>query len=259
MNTPLVDLKKQNGVAILTLNRPEKFNCLSLAVHKSIEEIVIALKADNDVRCILICASGKNFCTGADLEEVKGLRDSQEKLKDFIGQGNRALALLENNELPVVVAVQGLALAGGLELVLATDIVFAAESAKLGDQHSHFGLIPGWGGSQRLPRIVGKRRALDLLFSARWLKADEALSMGLVNYVVPEEELQEAAVAYCEKLAKKSRSGLSLMKSLVHEGLDLGNDASIDFEAVRAVPALQSEDVTEGLAAFEGRREPKFA
>ena len=97
------------------------------------------------------------------------------------------------------------------------------------------------------------------MFSARWLKADEALSMGLVNYVVPEEELQEAAVAYCEKLAKKSRSGLSLMKSLVHEGLDLGNDASIDFEAVRAVPALQSEDVTEGLAAFEGRREPKFA
>ncbi|MBL4869154.1 MAG: enoyl-CoA hydratase/isomerase family protein [Pseudomonadales bacterium] len=259
MTAPLVDLKKQNGVAILTLNRPQKFNCLSLSVHKLLEEIVISLEQDKEVRCILICANGKNFCTGADLEEVKGIRDSQEKLKHFIGQGNRALARLENSELPVIAAVQGLALAGGLELVLATDVVFAAESAQLGDQHSHFGLIPGWGGSQRLPRIVGKRRALDLLFSARWLKANEALSMGLVNYVVPNEELQTTALEYCEKLAKKSRSGLGLMKSLVHEGLDLDINASIDFEAARAVPALQSEDVTEGLAAFEGRREPKFA
>lgn len=247
-----------NGVGVFTINRPDKFNCLSMSVHAALENAIDKFENDESVRCILIRTEGKNFCTGADLDEVTGLRDSVEKLQAFINIGHHALRRLEQSPLPVIAAVQGLALAGGLELMLAADVVFAANSARLGDQHSHFGLVPGWGGSQRLPKLIGRRQALDLMFSARWLTAQEALAMGLVNYVVADGELHAAALGYCEKLAKKSRTGLALMKKLTDQGLDLPMDEALALEAKLAAPALQDPDVSEGLDAFTTKRPPSF-
>ena len=165
---------------------------------------------------------------------------------------------LEQSRLPVIVAVQGLCLAGGLELMLSCDVCFAAESAQFGDQHAQFGLIPGWGGSQRLTRLMGLRRALDLMFSARWLNADEAKEAGLVNYIVPDEELRQAALAYCQKIATRSRPGIAEMKRLAREGADMATDQQMRMERDAAVRALPSVDVTEGLNAFENRRTPAF-
>ena len=168
------------------------------------------------------------------------------------------LQRLEACELPVVAACQGLALAGGTELMLACDVVFAARDALFGDQHAQFGLIPGWGGSQRLPRAIGLRRSLDLFFSARWIDADTAMQWGLVNYVVDNEALSAAALEYCAKLATRSRVGLADMKRLARKGLDGTLKEGLLLEQEVASRALMGPDVTEGMAAFEARRAPNF-
>jgi enoyl-CoA hydratase len=169
------------------------------------------------------------------------------------------LRRFEASPLPIVGAVHGLALAGGMELVMACDVIFAAENARLGDQHAAFGLVPGWGGTQRLPRIVGLRRALDLMYSARWLTAGEAQDWGLVNYVVADDELEEAALDYCRTLATRSPTGIAAMKRLARAGLEGSLDAGLALEERDIVPALGAADVDEGLAAFSERRTPAFA
>jgi enoyl-CoA hydratase/carnithine racemase len=257
MSDPIV-VSIKGGVGIIELARPEKFNCLSLQVHECISAARAEFEANRDIRSILICAQGKHFCTGADLTEVKGKLNDPAELDDFIAFGMKNLRGLETSTLPVVVAVQGLCLAGGIELMLACDVCFGAVTAQFGCQHAQFGLIPGWGGSQRLTRLMGQRRALDLMFSARWLKADEAREAGLVNYIVPDEELHQAALEYCQKIATRSRVGIAEMKRLAREGADLGIDQQMQLERTAAVRALPSEDVAEGLDAFENRRAPAF-
>ncbi len=254
----LVSTEIRGAVGIITLNRPKQFNSLSLQLHQQLLAAVEAMEARPEIRCLMLKAEGKHFCTGADLKEVTGKRDSLEKLAVFLETGLLTLRRLEQSPLPVVIALQGLALAGGLELMLTGDVVFAGESAQLGDQHAQFGLVPGWGGSQRLPRLIGRRRALDLMFSARWLSAQEALDIGLVNYVVPDAELHSAAFDYCQKLTLKSSSGLALMKQLVDQGQDMNLEDSLRHETRLAAPALQDDDVSEGLAAFLEKRDPVF-
>ena len=257
MSSP-VTASVEGNVGIIELSRPEKFNCLSLEVHELISDARAQFEANRDVRAILIRAQGKHFCTGADLTEVKGKLEDPAALDHFISFGMDGLRALEQSPLPVIVAVQGLCLAGGIELMLACDICFAAETAQFGDQHAQFGLIPGWGGSQRLTRLMGQRRALDLMFSARWLEAGEAKDAGLVNYIVPDADLHEAALEYCQKIATRSRPGIAEMKRLAREGADLGIDQQMRLERDAAVRALPSDDVTEGINAFENRRKPEF-
>ena len=254
----VIEISQQGAVGIITLNRPEQFNCLSMALHEALYEAMDQFEIDSSVRAVLITANGKNFCTGADLEEVSGFRDSDADIRAFLETGLDSLRKLETSPLPVVIAQQGLALAGGLELVLAGDVVFAGKSAQLGDQHAHFGLIPGWGGSQRLPRLIGRRRALELMLSARWLKVEEALDFGLVNYVVEDELLFDSALAYCQKLSQRSPAGLGLMKQLTDRGLDMPLEQGLALELDLATPALRSEAVGEGLKAFTEKRSPKF-
>ncbi len=248
----------EDGVGIIELARPEKFNCLSTDTMTGIDEALAAFETDRNVRAILVRSQGKHFCTGADLEEVQATKHSSEELDRFIDCGQSTLSRLEASPLPVVVAVQGLCLAGGIELMLAGDICIAAEGAQFGDQHAQFGLIPGWGGSQRLTRILGLRRALDLLYSARWMSATEAHAAGLVNMVAEDENLHGEALAFCHTLTTRSRVGLSEMKRLARDGLELTLDAAMQLEREAAVRHLQSADAAEGLAAFEARRKPKF-
>jgi enoyl-CoA hydratase len=245
-------------VGAIELNRPEVFNCLSSATHAGIVAALDRFEADTSVRAVLVRAAGDHFCTGADLDEVTGLLDDADGLAAFIATGHAAFDRLEASPLPVVVAIQGLCLAGGLELTMACDVAFAARSARLGDQHARYGLVPGWGASQRLPRLVGRRRALDLMFSARWLAAGEAHEWGLVNYVVEDEELAEAALAYARDLSTKSPAGLATMKRLVREGLEQTLADGLALERAAAPKALQSPDTAEGLAAFREKREPIF-
>ena len=256
--TDPVHTLRDDRVGIIELARPEKYNCLSMQAWTAIDTARRAFEANDTVRAILIRSRGEHFCTGADLDEVKTLRHDLEKTQAFTDLGHGALLALESSPLPVIAAVQGLCLAGGLELMLGADIVFASKSARIGDQHAQYGLIPGWGGSQRLPRLLGQRRALDLMFSAQWLSAEEALAIGLVNYICDDEDLWTEAMAYAQNLSRRSRQGLAEMKRLVRAGSDCDREAAMSLEAQAAARHIIGPDTAEGLAAFEARRKPEF-
>ena len=256
--TEAVLISVDGGVGVLTLNRPDKFNCISTELLDGLSAGMDRFEADTAVRAVLLNASGKQFCTGADLDEVLDRRQSAETLTPFIGAIHEVTRRFEVSPLPVVAAVQGLALAGGMEIVVACDTVFAAERARIGCQHARYGLPPGGGGTQRLARLVGLRRALDLMFTARWLDSAEAERWGLFNHVVPDEELDTRARAYCADLAAKSRHGLAFMKSMARQGLEGPLEVGLALERGAVVAALQHSDVAEGLDAFQSRREPVF-
>ena len=255
-NAVLYDVR--DGVGIATLNRPEKFNCISSELLAGLSEALARFEDDAAVRSMLIRSNGKQFCTGADLLEITDARKQARTVAQWVSSFHGVLNALEASPLPIVAAVQGLALAGGLEIILACDVVFAADSAQLGDQHAQFGLVPGGGGTQRLPRLVGLRRALELMYSARWLDAAEAERWGLVNHVVPAAELEEASLKFCVELAGRSPQGLTAMKHLARKGLAMSPADGLRLEEVSVVDELMSDSVTEGLAAFRERRRPVF-
>lgn len=255
---PAIRVEQAGPVGVLTLANSKAGNCLSMAIWDAMQEALHGFEADPAVRVVLVQAEGRHFCTGADLSEVKQVLATPDALVRFLRTGHAALCAFEASRLPVVGAVQGLCLAGGLELMLACDLVVAAESARFGDQHAQFGLLPGWGGSQRLTRIVGLRRANDLFLSARWISAEVAERWGLVNAVVPDAQLAEEASALCRRLAERSPAGLAVMKRLARDGLDGSLAEGLLLEQRVAPAVLTGADALEGLAAFEGKREPRF-
>jgi len=258
-NTSPIVVSQDGAVGIVELARPDKFNCLSLAVHVAIDSALTRFEAPGSgVRALLIRAQGKNFCTGADLDEVKDLRQRPEELAAFLARGHAALRRLESSRLPVIAACRGLCLAGGLELMMSCDVVFAAHDARFGDQHAQFGLVPGWGGSQRLPRLVGLRRALDLFYSARWIDAAEAKEWGLVNTLCEADAVDADALAYAHQVATRSLGGIATMKQLARDGLEGSLSDGLDLEERLAMPVLLGADVSEGLDAFVARRKPNF-
>ena len=250
----------RDGVGTIALSRPAVFNCLSQRMLSEIGAAIAAFECDG-ARSVLIVADGKNFCTGAALDEVEAVRGGEAELRDYLALGHSVLDRIEASPLPVVAAVQGLCLAGGIELTLACDVVFAADDARFGDQHAAFGLIPGWGGSQRLTRAIGLRRALDLMYSARWLDAPIAMQWGLVNYLAPPARLRDDALAYARLLATRSRDGLTAIKRLGRHAAADGQSLpdGLRREQQEAMRVLTGIDINEGLAAFRERRVPNFA
>lgn len=253
-----ITASRAGSVGVIELARPKSFNCLSVGMFEEIVQALRSFEADATVRTLLIQAQGRNFCTGADLGEVKARRESAADLDAFLRRGHEALRALESSRLPVLGLVQGLCLAGGLELMLACDVVFADPGARFGDQHAQFGLAPGWGGSQRLPRAIGLRRAMDLFLGVRWIDAPTALSWGLVNYVCEEGALAREAMEYATKLGERSSGGLALMKRIARKGLDLDLSTALEFEIAEVAEPLRSAQVAEGIAAFEEKRKPVF-
>lgn len=254
-----VEVSQQGAIGFIELARPEKFNAISRAAMTGIREgLELFETAGSGVRAILIHARGQHFCTGADLDESKGMCADTAVLRQFLEYVHETFRRVEASPIPVIGACTGLALAGGLELLLACDVVIAAHDARFGDQHVQYGLVPAWGGSQRLPRQIGLRRSLDLMYSGRRIDADTALQWGLVNYVVQADKLLEFAMDYCMTLAARSRPGTSAMKDLARRGLEGSLDAGLEMELGRVVKTMAGSDVAEGLAAFDARRSPVF-
>jgi len=256
--TTLVQTNIRNGVGIIEFTQPKRFNCLSMEVFRQFGAAIKSFEEDTTVGVVLLCAQGKNFCTGAELDEVIALRQNAGRLRAFLEQGHAVLNAIEDSHLPVVAAVQGLCLAGGLEVVMACDVVMAATDARFGDQHAQFGLVPGWGGSARLPRLVGQRRAMDLMLSARWISADEAQNWGLISHVIEPDQLHDQAYSYCHAVTQRSRTGIALMKRLSSLAARDRLRADLRTETDCVVPVLMGADATEGLRAFKERRTPKF-
>ena len=247
-----VEVRMDGRIGRLLLNRPEVLNALNYTVVLEIERAVMEL--ESQARVLLIEAAGNHFCAGADL---RYLADTPNK-REFIEQINRAFFSIERASIPVIAAVQGYALAGGFELMQACDIVIVANDAIIGDQHSNFGLIPGGGGSQRLPRLIGRQRALALLLSGERLTGQEAVSWGLAYRSVPSKQLAEYSVGFAERLATKSRGGLKALKCLVDQGSAKPLNEAIDLEVNTFLEWIGGQDAQEGLRAFQEKRPPRF-
>lgn len=244
-------------IAWITVNRPDKLNALN---RQTVGEIASAAKSaieDPEVGVLVVTGAGpKAFVAGADIAEMAALDAGA--AQEFSHDLNRALALLSASPKPVIAAVNGFALGGGCELALACHLRFASDAAKFGQPEVGLGLIPGAGGTQRLPRLIGRGRALDLILSGEMIDAAEALRIGLVERVVPAAELREQVVAYAGKLLAKSPRALARALEAVLVGSDMDLGGALRLEASLFGLGFATDDMREGTRAFLEKRKPRF-
>jgi len=247
----------EGGIRTITINRPDKLNALNRATVGELEKAVIAAQADNAVEAVIITGAGeKAFVAGADISELATLGPVE--AKEFALRGQGVFATIESLEKPVVAAVNGFALGGGCELAMACHIRVASANAVFGQPEVKLGLIPGYGGTQRLPRLVGKGRALELLLTGRNVKADEAQQMGLANAVCDPGELVETARKMLGQILDNGPLAVSHCIEAVNSGLDMGLDDALLLEATLFGVGAASDQMREGTAAFLERRKPEF-
>ncbi|GAM99972.1 enoyl-CoA hydratase [alpha proteobacterium U9-1i] len=215
----------ENGLCILTLNRPDKLNALNAAVFREIEAHLDAISPD-DVGCVLLAGAGRSFCAGHDLDDI-----SSGKENSAIGRFETGIVeRLATLPMPVVAAIRGHCLTGGLELALAADVIIASETAKFADTHAKWDLVPIWGLSQRLPRRVGVARAQEMMFASRTYSGAEAASMGLANFCVPDDRLDEEAARFCTDVIANSWRANRAMKKLIADTDGMTLPAGIAWE-----------------------------
>ena len=250
-------IEKSDRLAWLTLNRPEKLNALNNEVLQQLEGAITDLEQDPQVGAVIITGAGeKAFVAGADIAELKSLDTARARVQALRGQA--VFQRIEAMPKPVIAAVNGFALGGGCELALACHVRIASENAKFGLPEVSLGIIPGYGGTQRLPRLVGKGVALDMILSGEMIPAADALRMGLASRVVPQADLRSAA----EKLARTmlSRGPLALRSALaaVHGGMEMPLEQGLSYEAALFGLLAASQDMQEGMGAFLEKRAAKF-
>jgi enoyl-CoA hydratase/carnithine racemase len=254
---PLVGRKsEEDGVELVVLKNPP-VNALSTALLRDLESAVSALEADPKVRAVVLTGDGQYFSAGADLKEMATM--DLTSAPDVVRRGHALFARIEGLRPPVVCAINGLALGGGLELALSTDLRVAGESAKLGAPEVNYGLFPAYGGTQRLPRVVGVPKAKELIYTGAMISATEALKIGLVNRVVPAGQELRAARDLAHTIAQKAPKAVQAAKRAIVEGLSRPLAEGIRRETeLFATEVLPSNDLGEGIAAFVERRPPKF-
>lgn len=246
--------------ARLTLNRPEKNNALDRRLMTALQEHVAEIEAAEDVRVVTLRGAGGTFSAGADLTELKGTIEAGDRAgaADFIELIHGTLDALAALPVPTIAVVEGFALAGGLETVLACDLTVCSSDAALGDQHANFGLVAGGGGTQRLPRVVGPRRAKELMFTGRRLTPAEATEWGLVNRIADPGDLDDAVEELVGTLVDKSGHAAGVAKHLVDRGGDLDLETGLELEREQICSYMFGDDASEGLAAFAEGRDPEF-
>ncbi|WP_240620826.1 enoyl-CoA hydratase/isomerase family protein [Pseudooceanicola lipolyticus] len=241
----------------ITFQRTEQLNAMSTQMLREMAAALESALADDGVRTIVLTGSGRAFCAGADLKEVAGAKHAPGE-PDLLDLVDHTFGLMRHGPKPVIAAVNGLAMAGGLEMVMACDLVFAAESAQLGDAHSNFGVFPGAGGAAILPRRIGLNRAKYLLFSGENVSARDMMDWGLVNKVIADEDLRQAVQAFTDRLAEKSPAVLRRMKTVSNRSLDVDETAALSEEMLNLRAHMRSWDMHEGLSAFNEKRKPQF-
>lgn len=258
MNYQYILYEKGNGLAKITINRPEVRNALTQALMSELGHAIEAVESDEDVRVLILTGAGdRAFVAGADIGEV-GERDMLTELGINSRLRREVFLRLEHLFKPSIAAVNGYALGGGCELALACTLRIAADTARFGQPEINLGLIPGLGGTQRLTRLVGKGRAMELILTGDLIDAQEAYRIGLVNKVVPAAQLMEEARALAKKLADKPPLALRAAKDAVDYGSDMSLAAALEFENRLFAILSGSKDKVEGVAAFQQKRKPEW-
>jgi enoyl-CoA hydratase len=256
MNNLLVEV--ENGVAVVTINRPEKLNALNSETLAELNECFSEIEKRDDVRVLILTGSGeKSFVAGADIGEMAGATAIEARKMSLLAKA--AFEKLENMRQVTIAAVNGFALGGGCEIAMACDIRVASENAKFAQPEVSLGIIPGFGGTQRLARLVGKGRAKELIFTTDRIDAQEAYRIGLANKVVPLAELLDKCKEMAKKIMTQSSYAVSLAKAAINAGLDVDLNSGLKLEADLFGLTFATEDRKEGMTAFiERRKETKF-
>lgn len=245
------------GIAKILLNRPEAANAMSVQMLYELHEAIQEIKYNPNVRCVIVTGAGeKVFCAGADLRERATMNPIEVKKTVSLIRGN--INDLEQLPQPVIATLNGSAFGGGLELALACDIRIAASHIKVGLTETSLAIIPGAGGTQRLPRLIGKGKAKELIYTARRIDAQEAEKIGLVEHVVPYEELEEKAMSIANEIAKNGPLAVQQAKFAIDKGLDVDLQTGLSIEQKAYEVIIPTKDRLEGLAAFKEKRPPVY-
>jgi len=253
-------VERLEDIGRITVNRPDQLNAVSRRTLEEMERALKEFRKDPAVRAVILTGAGERaFCAGADLKggiftpQTDSIRGAK-----LARMGQEFTEMLERYEKPVIVAVNGLALGGGCEIALACDLIVASENAQFGQTEVNVGLIPGWGGTQRLPRLIGRNKAKELIFTGDRITANEAERVGIVNKVVPPAKLQEAALELARKLASRSPIMLRLAKQAINRGIEMDLKSGLAEEVKAFRVCFTTQDFKEGLTAFLEKRQPKF-
>ncbi|MEG0070093.1 enoyl-CoA hydratase-related protein [Cetobacterium sp.] len=245
-----------NRICTVKINRPEALNALNEETYKEIHECFTNLEKNDDIDVIILTGEGRAFVAGADISFMKDL--DTKHAKDFGILGTNAFNAVENINKVVIAVINGFALGGGCELAMACDIRIASDKAKLGQPEVTLGITPGSGGTQRLPRIVGVAKAKELIYTGNIIGADEALSIGLVNQVVPHENLMEYALNMAKKISSNAKLAVQYSKEAIDKGLQVDEATSMFIESSLFGLCFSTKDQKEGMTAFLEKRKAQF-
>jgi enoyl-CoA hydratase len=249
-------VEKKDAIAIIKINRPQVLNALNPETIKEITKAFNELDNDKKIKTAILTGEGKAFIAGADISAMANMIPLE--AKEFAELGHNMMNTIENSRLPIIAAVNGYALGGGCETLMACDIVIVGKSAKIGQPEINLGVHPGFGGTQRLPRLVGRMKAKELIFTGRNLSAEEAHSIGLVNMVVDDDKLLEEAEKLANVIASKSSVQTSFIKALVNKGTDIDLNSANSLEISYFSSSFSTQDQKEGMKAFLEKRKATF-
>jgi len=251
-------VEQKDSIAYVTINRPNVLNALNMATMSELRAVFTQLKDDRVVRVVILTGAGeKSFVAGADIGELQ--KNNPVEAKEYTHRGQAVLDLIENLGKPVIACINGFALGGGCELAMACTMRLASENAKLGQPEVKLGIIPGYGGSQRLPRLVGKGIAMQLLLTGEMITAQEAQRVGLVNEVVPSGQLIARAEAMAQAIIKNAPLAIQYCLEAVNHGMEMTLQEGLYLEATLFAVSCATEDKKEGTAAFLEKRAANFA
>lgn len=257
MDYSCIECSTTNGIACLRFNRPKALNALSVALLQELDHALDSIIKNESVRVLILTGAGeKAFVAGADISEINTL--SPLAAKNYSDFGHAVIGKLQKLPIPVIAAVNGYALGGGCEMALACDFIYASEKAVFGLPEMGLGLIPGFGGTQRLPRLIGANQAKELIFTAKHLSASEAAAIGLVNKVVSADELMNAALETAHLMASKGKAALRAAKQAINQGLEVDLSTGLAIERDAFALCLASPDAKEGTSAFLEKRKAVF-
>lgn len=257
MSYESLTIQIQDKIAVLTINRPKFLNALNTALLQELYRAAGEIEQNEDVRVLVLTGAGeKAFVAGADITELARLNALEAKY--FVTGGHKTMTAFQKLPIPVIAAVNGFALGGGLELALACDFIYASENAKFGLPEITLGLIPGFGGTQRLARIIGKNQAKELIFTGRMLSAKDALEMGIVNRVIAPDQLMTETMQTAADIASRGRVSLNAAKHAINSGTEVDLASGCDIEIDTFALCFASGDAGEGTRAFLEKRKPAF-
>jgi enoyl-CoA hydratase len=257
MSYKFIIYEKADATATITINRPEALNAFSKEVIDEILNALEDIKNDENTRVVILTGAGeKAFSAGADIKAMKGMNAL--KARELSLMGEKLCLALENLEKPVIAALNGYALGGGLEVAMSCDLRIANENSRMGQTEINIGLIPGWGGTQRLTRLIGRTKAKELVFTGRMIDAKTAEQLGIVNMVVPPDKFRETVKQFANELAQKAPVALKVAKALINKGAEIGLESALALEREGFGVVASTEDLQEGVSAFTEKRKPTF-